>query len=291
MTAQTLDGELVAAAIKADLVERIAGAGRSGHHPRPGHDPGGRRRAVGQLRGHEAPRLRRAGHRARGASTCRRRPPWPTSLAVVDDYNADPGRRRGAHPVPVPAGHRLRDGPHAPRPGQGRRRAPPGQPGPPGHGRRGPGGVHAGGHPGPAGALRHPHRRPSRGHRGPGPHHRPAAGQPADPQAPRGQRRGHRGAHRRGRPRAPTPARPTSWSRRPALPGSSPPTWSSPAPWWSGPACATRVARCCPTWSTRWPRWPSWMSPRLGGVGPMTRALLYRNTVEAAERSAYPDRP
>lgn len=35
----------------------------------------------------------------------------------------------------------------------------------------------------------------------------------------------------------------------------------------------------------------SWMSPRLGGVGPMTRALLYRNTVEAAERSAYPDLP
>jgi len=30
----------------------------------------------------------------------------------------------------------------------------------------------------------------------------------------------------------------------------------------------------------------SWMSPRLGGVGPMTRALLYRNTVEAAERAA-----
>jgi len=30
----------------------------------------------------------------------------------------------------------------------------------------------------------------------------------------------------------------------------------------------------------------SWMSPRIGGVGPMTRALLYRNTVEAAERSA-----
>ena len=30
----------------------------------------------------------------------------------------------------------------------------------------------------------------------------------------------------------------------------------------------------------------SWMSPRIGGVGPMTRALLYRNTVEAAERAA-----
>jgi methylenetetrahydrofolate dehydrogenase (NADP+)/methenyltetrahydrofolate cyclohydrolase len=29
-----------------------------------------------------------------------------------------------------------------------------------------------------------------------------------------------------------------------------------------------------------------WLSPRIGGVGPMTRALLLRNTVEAAERTA-----
>jgi methylenetetrahydrofolate dehydrogenase (NADP+)/methenyltetrahydrofolate cyclohydrolase len=28
-----------------------------------------------------------------------------------------------------------------------------------------------------------------------------------------------------------------------------------------------------------------WLSPRIGGVGPMTRALLLRNTVEAAERT------
>lgn len=29
-----------------------------------------------------------------------------------------------------------------------------------------------------------------------------------------------------------------------------------------------------------------WLSPRIGGVGPMTRAMLLRNTVEAAERAA-----
>ena len=28
----------------------------------------------------------------------------------------------------------------------------------------------------------------------------------------------------------------------------------------------------------------SWLSPRIGGVGPMTRAMLLVNTVEAAER-------
>jgi methylenetetrahydrofolate dehydrogenase (NADP+)/methenyltetrahydrofolate cyclohydrolase len=27
-----------------------------------------------------------------------------------------------------------------------------------------------------------------------------------------------------------------------------------------------------------------WLSPRIGGVGPMTRAMLLVNTVEAAER-------
>jgi len=30
----------------------------------------------------------------------------------------------------------------------------------------------------------------------------------------------------------------------------------------------------------------SWITPRLGGVGPTTVAMLLRNTVEAAERSA-----
>jgi methylenetetrahydrofolate dehydrogenase (NADP+)/methenyltetrahydrofolate cyclohydrolase len=29
-----------------------------------------------------------------------------------------------------------------------------------------------------------------------------------------------------------------------------------------------------------------WLSPRVGGVGPMTRAMLLVNTVEAAERAA-----
>jgi len=29
----------------------------------------------------------------------------------------------------------------------------------------------------------------------------------------------------------------------------------------------------------------SWITPRLGGVGPTTVAMLLRNTVEAAERS------
>ena len=34
----------------------------------------------------------------------------------------------------------------------------------------------------------------------------------------------------------------------------------------------------------------SWITPRLGGVGPTTVAMLLRNTVEAAERRRDPDR-
>jgi len=29
-----------------------------------------------------------------------------------------------------------------------------------------------------------------------------------------------------------------------------------------------------------------WITPRLGGVGPMTRAMLLRNALQAAERAA-----
>jgi methylenetetrahydrofolate dehydrogenase (NADP+) / methenyltetrahydrofolate cyclohydrolase len=32
-----------------------------------------------------------------------------------------------------------------------------------------------------------------------------------------------------------------------------------------------------------------WITPRIGGVGPMTRAMLLRNAVAAAERTAERD--
>jgi methylenetetrahydrofolate dehydrogenase (NADP+)/methenyltetrahydrofolate cyclohydrolase len=34
-----------------------------------------------------------------------------------------------------------------------------------------------------------------------------------------------------------------------------------------------------------------WLSPRIGGVGPMTRAMLLKNAVEAAERRAGVESP
>jgi len=39
------------------------------------------------------------------------------------------------------------------------------------------------------------------------------------------------------------------------------------------------------TWPPRSPRWAGWLAPMPGGVGPMTRAMLLANVVEAAERS------
>jgi hypothetical protein len=35
----------------------------------------------------------------------------------------------------------------------------------------------------------------------------------------------------------------------------------------------------------------AWITPRIGGVGPMTRAMLLRNTVRAASRTPSPGTP
>ena len=59
----------------------------------------------------------------------------------------------------------------------------------------------------------------------------------------------------------------------------------------------TRCCRCCSRSKLRWKKSllsdvsdevkdvAGWLSPRIGGVGPMTRALLMQNTVSAAELS------
>ena len=80
VTATMMDGEALAAEIKADLADPGRGPGRPGHHARPGHRAGRRRRAERQLRRHEAPGLRRAGHDLGRPAPARRR---------------HPGRRRG----------------------------------------------------------------------------------------------------------------------------------------------------------------------------------------------------
>ena len=68
-------------------------------------------------------------------------------------------------------------------------------------------------------------------------------------------------------------------------------TWSSPAQQcstsasagsWAMTASPGSPATSHPTWR----RSPGWISPNPGGVGPMTRAMLLTNVVEAAERAA-----
>ena len=257
MTAQTLDGEAGRRRHQGRPRPADRRAGRSGHHPGPGHAAGGRRRAVGQLRRHEAPRLRRAGHRARAGVHLPATATLADVLAVVDDYNADPGRRRGAHPVPVPGRPRLRGRPDAPRPGQGRRRPPPGQPGPAGHGRR---------------------RRRWRARRRAS---RPCWSTTTSPSPAATWSSSGRGLTI-GRPLANllTLKRPGAnaavtvvhtgvadlgaYTRQADIlvsaagtPGLITPDLVKPGRrGGGGRGAATRAARCCPTWSTRWPRWP-----------------------------------
>ena len=72
--------------------------------------------------------------------------------------------------------------------------------------------------------------------------------------------------------------------RRRRARASSSPSTSRRARSWSAAACATRVASCCPTSTSACEEVAGAITPRVGGVGPTTIAMLFRNAVEAAER-------
>ena len=127
---------------------------------------------------------------------------------------------------------------------------------------------------------------PRGGHRA-GPDHRPAAGAAAGSEASRLQRRGDRGAHRAcddlaaivrtgrrggGGGRA---GRPGDRRHGQARGGGG-----------RAPGPAGRAGSCSPTSTRTWPRWPGGSRRGSAGVGPMTRAMLLRNAVRAAERAA-----
>ena len=80
-------------------------------------------------------------------------------------------------------------------------------------------------------------------------------------------------------------ARRSSW-RRPASPASCSPSTSAPARPSSAAACATRASGCSPTSTSAASEVAGAITPRVGGVGPTTVAMLFRNCVEAAERRA-----
>ena len=104
MTAQILDGELAAATIKADLVQRVEALAERGITPGLGTILVGDDGPSRQLRGHEAPRLRRAGHRLAGRAPAGDGHPGRRARRGRRLQRRS-RRRRRAHPVPVPRRH------------------------------------------------------------------------------------------------------------------------------------------------------------------------------------------
>ena len=284
MTAQILDGKALAATIKADLTERVAALAERGITPGlgtvlVGDDPGSHSYVRGKHR--DCAQV--------GIASIQVELPASTSAAElaakIAELNADPACTGYIVQLPLPGSLDEFAALLAGRPGQGRRRAAPGQPGPAGAGgarvrcrARRAGIVELLRRNGIAAGRRRGLRDRPRHHGG------PAARAAADPQER--ERHGHALPHRHRRRRRSTPGRPTSSSPRPAGPGWSPPTWSSPAR--SASTSASPVPR--PAWSaTSTPashEVASWVAPVPGGVGPMTRAMLLTNVVERAEQLA-----
>ena len=258
----------------------------NGHIARARHDPRRRRRRERALRRHEAGEGRRARLHVAARPprpTTRRRPTSsPRSASFNDDpavdgilfqhpappqidYEAallemDPDKDvDGLHPVNM--GRLALDGP-------------------------GPGAVHARRHRGAARVLRDPGRGPRGLH--PRARHdaRPPARAAAVAEAADRERGRHRRAHRRaGLARVHAAGRHRGRRRRRARASCSPST-SRRARSSSAAACATRAASCCPTSTRRCEEVAGAITPRVGGVGPTTIAMLFRNLVEAAERRA-----
>ena len=82
-----------------------------------------------------------------------------------------------------------------------------------------------------------------------------------------------------------TPGGPRSWSRRPACPASSSPSTSSPAPSVVGGGVRYEGRRLLPDVDESCDEVAGAITPRVGGVGPTTVAMLFRNAVAAAERA------
>ena len=261
-------------------------ADRERAHPRARHDPRRRRRRQRALRRHEDGEG--AGARVVGAAhhlpedgdarpTCSPRCARSTTTRSSTASSSSTPRRRTIDFDAALHGDGSR---------QGRRRHAPGQHGPPGADDAGAGAGDARGHRGAARVLRDPGRR-ARGLHPRARHHARAPARAAPlAEAPDGQRRGHRGAHRRPRlARVHAAGRHRRRRRRRAR---HPPARAHLARGGGRgrAACATRAASSCPTSTRRCEEVAGAITPRVGGVGPTTIAMLFRNAVEAAERNA-----
>ena len=125
----------------------------------------------------------------------------------------------------------------------------------------------------------------ARGHHRPRADHRPAA-LPAAGHAPTGCNAAVTVVHTGVEDLAGLVRKGTWWWRRPAGPAWSPRTWSSPVPPWWVPGTSWEGKKLLSDVDESVAEVAGWITPRLGGVGPMTRAMLLRNTVRAAERAS-----
>ena len=80
-----------------------------------------------------------------------------------------------------------------------------------------------------------------------------------------------------------------SWSRRRASPASSSPSTSRPARVVVGGGVRYEGRKLLPDVDEACEEVAGWITPRVGGVGPTTIAMLFRNAVEAAERPPAPE--
>ena len=102
VTARILDGEALAARIRAEVAERVARLRRRGHPARAGHHPGGRRPRQRALRGDEARRLRGGRHRRRSHEHLPAETSQDELEAVIARFNADPAVHAYLVQLPLP---------------------------------------------------------------------------------------------------------------------------------------------------------------------------------------------
>ena len=281
MTATLLDGKATAATIRGELKARIEALRERGIEPGlgtvlVGDDPASHAYVRGKHRDCAEVGIRSIGVELPATAT------QAEVEAVVDELNADPACTAYLVQLPLPAGLRAQPGAGPDRPGQGRRRAAPDEPRLARARPAGAAAVHAARLRRAAPPVRRADRRRRRWSWS-------AAGITAARALPllltRRVRERDRDdlPHRHPGPAGGAAARRTSSWPPPARPGWSGPstcgparpcsTWASPAPTpgWSA------------TWTRRSARSAGFLAPVPGGIGPMTRAMLLTNVVEAAE--------
>ena len=223
---------------------------------------------------------------SRSTSSCPRPRRRPTCTRAIDEFNDDPGVDAFIVQLPLPKGlddqaaldaidpTKDADGLHPVNLGRlmlGARR---------------PAAVHAARHPGAARAQRRADRRSARRHRRSRAHDRPAARGAALAQGSARERDGHALPHRHRTSCPSTREQADILIAAAGSPSIIRPDMVKPGAAVVGAGITMEGRRVVPDVDEACADVAGWITPRLGGVGPTTRAMLLRNTVDAAERRA-----